>query len=583
MNCNSYLIENKKLFFLSIMTLCILLYAKIGYTEFTPDESKAAEKLPEKDIQEAIEEEEKHGINRTTDSTETQAEENIFESKVAEEQTEVTFNVWEYRVEGNNLLDRNLIERTVYPYLGPDKTIDDVEAARVALETTYRDNGYGTVFVDIPEQDVDDGIVSLNVTEGVIERVAITGSRYYSLGKIREQVPALKEGETPYLPEVQRQLADLNKGVAGRVVTPVLRPGKTPGKVEVELKVQDEFPLHGSIELNDRYAADTNRLRLNANLRYDNLWQLGHSASIGYVVAPEDRNEVEVIFGTYLVRFAGSNNLLALYAVNSSSDVATTGNINQIGRGNIAGARAIFPLPNLESFTHNLTFGADYKDFKETTILGADSFNSPISYLSFISSYSANWFHKNGRTTLGVDGIFAPRALGNTEKEFASKRTNAKPNFAILKANVEHSRNLYFDALLKLRLEAQIADSPLVSNEQFTAGGLDTVRGYLESQQLGDDGYIGSLELQSPSVAKYLGEFVNDLRFKTFVEGARLKIQQPNPEQRDRFTLASVGAGMDIRAFDGLNAEFLWAMALSDNSNIESGDSRLHFKFGYEF
>ena len=109
----------------------------------------------------------------------------------------------------------------------------------------------------------------------------------------------------------------------------------------------------------------------------------------------------------------------------------------------------------------------------------------------------------------------------------------------------------------------------------------------MESQQLGDDAYLASIEVQSPSLAKYVGEYVgeylNDFRFKAFAEGARLKIQQPLPDQVDRFTLASIGAGMDLTAFRGFNAEFLWAMALNDNDDIQSGDSRLHFKVGYEF
>ena len=588
------------------MLVCILMHTNYVLAEFKPEAAKAGD-IPEEvqqDIQDALAEEQREGIYRegeevvapseevveeTSDDTEV-TEDEVQPEQMAEQSSDdgVNFDIWEYRVEGNNLLGRDMIERTVYPHLGPKKTIDDVELARVALETAYRNNGYGTVFVDIPEQDVENGVVILNVTEGKIDRVAITGSRYYSLGKIREQVPAIQEGQTPYLPEVQKQLADLNKGVAGRVITPVLRPGKTPGKVEVELKVQDEFPLHGSVELNDRYTADTNELRLNANVRYDNLWQLGHSASVGYVVAPEDRDEVEVIFGTYLVRFPGSNNLLAFYAVDSSSDVATTGEINQIGNGNIVGGRAIFPLPNLDRFTHSVTFGADYKDFDETTrLLGVDALNTPVSYISFITSYSANWFHERGRTTFTADGHFAPRAIGNTEKEFENKRAGAKPNFAILKASLEHTRELYLDSLLKLKFQAQIADSPLISNEQFSAGGLDTVRGYLESQQLGDDAYLASIEVQSPSLAKYVGEYVgeylNDFRFKAFAEGARLKIQQPLPDQVDRFTLASIGAGMDLTAFRGFNAEFLWAMALNDNDDIQSGDSRLHFKVGYEF
>src|SRR6185369_3880098 len=117
----------------------------------------------------------------------------------------------EYRVLGNTLMPGTSIERAVYPHLGPGKTFADVEAARQSLETIYRDAGYGTVFVDVPEQQVEGGIVRLRVTEGKLDRVRVTGARYYSNGRIREALPALTPGQVPKLPNAQAQLASLNR------------------------------------------------------------------------------------------------------------------------------------------------------------------------------------------------------------------------------------------------------------------------------------------------------------------------------------------------------------------------------------
>src|ERR1700757_3090276 len=62
------------------------------------------------------------------------------------------FDVYEYQVEGNTVLGTEAIERAVYPFMGDGRDIDDVEAARGALEKTYHDAGFGTVVVDIPPQ-----------------------------------------------------------------------------------------------------------------------------------------------------------------------------------------------------------------------------------------------------------------------------------------------------------------------------------------------------------------------------------------------------------------------------------------------
>ncbi|MCX7103380.1 MAG: ShlB/FhaC/HecB family hemolysin secretion/activation protein, partial [Methylobacter sp.] len=70
-----------------------------------------------------------------------------------------TFDLLELRVKGNNLIERKQLERTIYPFLGLKKSVDNVELARAALEELYRKQGYQTVSVDIPEQDVKNGIV----------------------------------------------------------------------------------------------------------------------------------------------------------------------------------------------------------------------------------------------------------------------------------------------------------------------------------------------------------------------------------------------------------------------------------------
>ncbi len=122
----------------------------------------------------------------------------------------------EYRVLGNTMLPATVIERAVYPYLGPAKSIDVVEHARADLEQAYHNAGFGTVFVDIPEQDVDGGVVRLHVTEGKLRRVAIEGARFFSAKEIRSAVPAATAGATPDLKAIQSEIATLNMQTADR-------------------------------------------------------------------------------------------------------------------------------------------------------------------------------------------------------------------------------------------------------------------------------------------------------------------------------------------------------------------------------
>ena len=83
-----------------------------------------------------------------------------------DEAPEPEFDVFEYRVDGVTALDHSLVERAVYPFLGENKTFVDVDKARLAVETLYRDAGYSAASVSIPEQTVDYKIVRLSVMGG---------------------------------------------------------------------------------------------------------------------------------------------------------------------------------------------------------------------------------------------------------------------------------------------------------------------------------------------------------------------------------------------------------------------------------
>jgi hypothetical protein len=38
-----------------------------------------------------------------------------------------TFDIWEYRVDGNSVLDNRAVEETLYPFLGPQLDLNTVE------------------------------------------------------------------------------------------------------------------------------------------------------------------------------------------------------------------------------------------------------------------------------------------------------------------------------------------------------------------------------------------------------------------------------------------------------------------------
>jgi hemolysin activation/secretion protein len=511
---------------------------------------------------------------------EQKTEEKILEKKV---DSNPSFNVFEFKVDGNTVLDKGKIEEAVYPFLGETKTIEDVEKARLALEKKYQDAGYLTVSVSIPQQEVDSGVVKLQVTEGTVERLRVTDSKYTSLAEVKSRVAEFGEGKVPHFPTAQQQLTTVNRG-QNRQVTPVLRAGKSPGKVEVDLKVQDQLPLHGSLELNDKYSPNTTETRLNGSLRYENLWQKDHSIGISFQLSPEDTEEVKVISSTYVIpRMNGD--YFAAYGVISKSDIAAVGDVNVIGNGYIAGMRYIHPLPLVENYYHSVTFGADYKDFKESvSLLGSDGFKTPISYTAFSLGYDGTYQAQSSQTQMNFTLNLAPRGLGNKEQEFAEKRYLAKPNYAYIRADLKHTQKLPQDWSLQARLSGQVASDPLISAEQFTIGGVDSVRGYLESAALGDNGVSGTLELRTPPLMKYIKtDLLKEFYAYSFIDAGYVSIYDALPKQDKNSDLLSAGLGVKLKAAKGLFTNLDYAHALRDSGDVKSGDDRLHFKVGYEW
>lgn len=495
-----------------------------------------------------------------------------------------TFDVWEFQVEGNTLLERTEVERSVYHHLGENKTINDVEAARAGLEALYRSKGYATVLVNIPEQDVREGVVRLEVIEGKIERLRISGNKYFSRGKIREQLPALAAGQVPHLPTVQDQLQQVGQASPDRAVTPIFRAGRDPGTVEVELKVKDELPLHGDVELNNRYSNNTTHSRLSGSLSYDNLWQRQHSLSLSYLTTPEDTSEVSVLSGTYLMPIEDSDNLLVFYAVSSKSDVESLGTLGVIGDGIILGLRGILPLRGSRTLFHSLNLGLDYKDTEDTVRLdGGGDLITPLEFVKFSAEYRATFLGTRGSTRAGLGVHLAPRGWINLEDEFENKRFQAEPNFFYIKGSLEREQRFDKGYSLTAKLAGQAADGPLVSNEQFCVGGAESVRGYVECEELGDHAVSGMVELRFPSQAARIGAPLKSLVPLLFFEGASVHVEEPLPGESEQFTLLATGVGLRLSAWDGFKGEFDWAYPLRDASSTLSGDQRWHFRLGYEF
>ncbi|MFG6460084.1 ShlB/FhaC/HecB family hemolysin secretion/activation protein [Roseateles sp. DXS20W] len=516
-------------------------------------------------------------------------------------QAALQFDILEFEIEGNTRLKATQVEAAVMPFMGEKRDMAAIEGARAALEKAYQNAGYLTVFVDVPEQRIDGGVVRLAVLEGRVDKLYVTGSRYFDQGRIRAVATELAEGTVPNFNVVQQQVAALSQ-TPERRVQPVLRPGREPGTVEAELKVTDKLPLGGSVEVNNAAAAGTEALRAAVNLHYDNLFQRDHSLSLTALTAPMRPSQSQVLVLNYLVPL-GEGDSLSFSAVNSSSDIDSLGGTRVLGKGTTLGLRYGVNRVGANA-AHGLSLGFDLKDLTEDVQTSAGTVGSPLRYAPLQAAYNGSWWGEWGQQQLSASATFGLRPVWRQTRndcqladgsfgvadQFACKRRGADGGFTTLKLDWRGSTRMG-PTEWALRVAGQIASQPLVSAEQFAVGGADSVRGYAESAASADYGVLASLELRSRNLAPALLKTFEGANLPPFTElvvfgfgdVARVALIEPEPGQPHRSTLLGTGVGVRLGIQPGLSLALDWARRHRDVAGRSLPTERVHVRAALRF
>ena len=108
------------------------------------------------------------------------------------------------------------------------------------------------------------------------------------------------------------------------------------------------------------------------------------------------------------------------------------------------------------------------------------------------------------------------------------------------------------------------------------------MRGYLESEQVADNGFHGSLELRGPSLWSRKDNS-GSLQPHLFVEGAHLALRDPLPAQQSHFTISSAGIGLRFKDGRRLDAVLDLAFPFQSTTYTEAGQPRLQFSTTVHF
>jgi hemolysin activation/secretion protein len=274
---------------------------------------------------------------------------------------------------------------------------------------------------------------------------------------------------------------------------------------------------------------------------------------------------------------------LALYGIWSGSNTAFGEGFKVIGKGHIFGARYILPLPPYELYTHNVSLGIDYKQMHQLMGLEQkmdEATSTPITYMPLSVAYSSSLPDGWGGTTQFNSGLnMSMRGVGSNQAQYDQKRFKATGNFVYLTAGIQRTQKLPLDMGLLVKIDGQISDQPLVDSEQYVAGGMESVRGYKESEASGDDAVHGMLELSfaNPLEKSKAAKWIQMTPY-LFYDIAALTIQDPLPGQAGSIKLEGAGAGIRGAMAKNLEYELDWAVALRATDRVKRNDQMGYFK-----
>jgi hemolysin activation/secretion protein len=171
------------------------------------------------------------------------------------------------------------------------------------------------------------------------------------------------------------------------------------------------------------------------------------------------------------------------------------------------------------------------------------------------------------------------RGLVSDKREFEIKRYKARGNYLYATAGIQRSLKLPWGMDLFMKVDGQVADQPLIANEQYSAGGMESVRGYKESEAMGDNALHGTMELSFPEPLKRFGIGKGfQMTPYLFYDMAMLAVKEPLPRQDRSTHLMGTGAGLRGIITKYLEYQFDWAAALNGTDQTPKHENRFYFR-----
>jgi len=444
----------------------------------------------------------------------------------------------------NKLLDRPL-------------SFAELLQAQVVVTEYFTSRGYKTSGAVIPPQTVEEeGVVKIQVVEGSLEAINVTGTRRLKPNYVRSRlaVAATKPLNERRLLEALKllQLDPLIQNISAE-----LSAGARPGTNRLDVKVTEARSFKAQLGLNNGRSPAVGSFRRQLDVSEANLLGIGDGLSISYANT-DGSNLGDLTYtlpinpynGTVSVRISQGGNLITEKPFDQIDIRATSRSFD-------LSLRQPFFRTSAQEFAAGISLS---QQSSRTSVLGVPLAISPgadnqgetrVAALRFFQE----WTDRRAQSVFAVRSQFS---VGLNVFNATINKTAPDGRFFAWRGQMQWLRLLAPDTLLLLRSDLQLADRSLLPLEQLSLGGADSVRGYRQDLLLTDNGWLGSAEVRLPLLrAPESQGLLQAISFIDLGKGWNASGTNPDPS-----TLAAVGLGLRWQQGDRLTARLDWGIPL---------------------
>lgn len=408
--------------------------------------------------------------------------------------SDIKFLLRDIQFAGNTAFNGEELKASYKSLIGTTISLDKAWAISEGITNKYRQAGYFLSRAYIPAQEIEDGVLKINIVEGFIEDVRVTADHPLNHSSLLDKwIADIKIKHPIRTEDLENALLELNRG-SGYQYRAVLLPPKLAkgldGAADLEL-VETKSKGLGFAQVDNYGSKFLGVHEIRAN--YSQSFLPGQNTNLSFLssVPVKQINNASVEHSIYLM---------------PKLSLVLSGNYTRTAPGYSLKSQ------DIKGRSYGLGLGLNYQWFLHrneelSTKIGFDRTNSKSDILSTLLSedkvsvlrlgthYSTydSWLGYNDvnfTLSKGVEG------LGGSKKGDTNlSRAEATPDFTKLEIFYMRQQPLPHNLKLTYKLRGQLSTDPLYSSEEFGFGGQEFGRAYDSSDIVGDKGVSTAIEV----------------------------------------------------------------------------------------